>query len=149
LFTDFQAVMTVMTSPPQLNGSFNGYTYLIGRMNSAADTFVWCRIGWSDVALGKCVSGVYSSPWVSTSSTNLAGDQWTFLLGTNASQREFLVIKNGYVQIQYTDTSSSAYGSSNRYVGMSAFADKQRRVGQTYPGQLDLFAAADRQASVT
>ena len=149
LFTDFQAVMTVMTAVPELKGSFNGYTYLLGRMNSASDTFVYCRISDHDVALGKCVSGTFAAPWISESSTNLPGDQWSFLLGTNGSQREFLVIKNGFVQLQYTDTSSSSFGASYRYVGIASFADKQRRTGQTYPGQLDLFAAADRQSSTT
>ena len=149
LFTDFQAVMTVMTAVPQVNGNFSAYTYLLGRMNSAADTFVYCRISDNDVALGKCVSGTYSTPWASYNTTNLAGDQWSFLLGTNSSQREFLVIKNGFVQIQYTDTSSSSFGASYRYVGMAASANQQRRTGQTYPGELDLFAAADRQSSTT
>ena len=149
LFTDFQAVMTVMTAVPELKGSFKGYTYLLGRMNSSANEFVYCRISSNDVAIGKCVAGTFATPWTSESSTNLPGDQWSFLLGTNGSQREFLVIKNGFVQIQYTDTSSSSFGASNRYVGIASFADRQRRTGQTYPGQLDLFAAADRQSSTT
>jgi len=153
LFTGIQAVMAVL-SPPDL-GDSNGtpYTYLLGRMNSAGDTFVYCRISKTNVAVGKCVSGTWYAPWKSQDSTNAGGDQWTFLLGTNGSLSEMVVIKNGYVQIQHTDVTGSATG--NLYVGLASQSSPSRsgslRVGfvQKKPGSFDVWAAADRQSSVT
>ena len=154
LSTGIQAVMTVMTRLPEAGSSLGTpYTYLLGRMNSSGNTFVYCRISRDDVAIGKCVSGTWSTPWTTENSTNAAGDQWTFLLGTNSSLSEMVVIKNGYVQIRYTDTSGAATG--NLYVGMAAAAVPSRSgrrytdFKQAIPAYLDLWAAADRQSSIT
>ena len=154
LATNIQAVMTVMSTPPKRYSlNTDGYTYLLGRMNSSGNTFVYCRIGPKTIAVGKCVSGVWSDPWKTTNTTNLAGDQFTFLLGTNGSLREFLVIKNGYVQVQHTDVTSS--DTTGLYVGLASAAQAgyplyylSSASGQVVPGQLDLFAAADRQSAI-
>jgi len=154
LTTNIQAVMTVMSTPPK-RYSFNtdGYTYLLGRMNSSGNTFVYCRIGPYDIAVGKCVSGTWSSPWKTTQVKNIAGEQFTFLLGTNADLREFVVIKNGYVQVQHTDVTSS--DTTGLYVGLASAAQAGYPLyslfgsaGQVVPGELDLFAAADRQSAI-
>jgi len=157
LFTDFQAVMTVVSAYPKSNSRSQSYTYLVGRANSNAlssATFVYLRIGINSLALGKCVAGTFAAPWVEQSTTNVPGDQISFLLGTNSSQRNFIVVQNGFAVINHTDTTSSNFGASYRYAGVvnAAAADvtalASRRT-QIAPASLDLFAAADRQSSTT
>jgi len=157
LFTDFQAVMTVVSAYPKSNSRSQSYTYLVGRANSNAlssATFVYLRIGINSLALGKCVAGTFAAPWVEQSTTNVPGDQISFLLGTNSSQRNFIVVQNGFAVINHTDTTSSDFGASYRYAGVvnAAAADltalASRRT-QIAPASLDLFAAADRQSSTT
>ena len=157
LFTDFQAVMTVLSAYPKSNSRSQSYTYLVGRANSNAlssATFVYLRIGINSLALGKCVAGTFAAPWVEQSTTNVPGDQISFLLGTNSSQRNFIVVQNGFAVINHTDTTSSNFGASYRYAGVvnAAAADvtalASRRT-QIAPASLDLFAAADRQSSTT
>jgi hypothetical protein len=157
LFTDFQAVMTVVSAYPQLNTRGEPYTYLVGRADSNAltsATFVYLRIGRNSLALGKCVSGTFATPWVEQSTTNVAGDQISFLLGTNASQRNFIVVQNGFAVINHTDSTSSDFGASYRYVGVVNSATVNptalpTRRSQFASASLDLFAAADRQSSTT
>jgi len=152
LFTDFQAVMTVVSQYPGYNTRSSAYTYLVGRANSNAlssATFVYLRIGYNELALGKCVAGTFATPWVTQSTTNVFGDQISFLLGTNASQRQFIVVQNGFAVINHTDTTGSDFGASYRYVGVINSAGTVRSRSQLASGSLDLFAAADRQPSTT
>jgi hypothetical protein len=156
LFTDFQAVMTVVSAYPQSDTRSPAYTYLVGRANSnqlSTATFVYVRIGINSLALGKCVAGTFATPWVVQNTTNVPGDQISFLLGTNSSQRNFIVVQNGFAVINHTDTTSSDYGASFRYVGLVNSCGVDNGVGsrraQVVPASLDLFAAADRQSSTT
>ena len=156
LFTDFQAVMTVVSKYPTKVFNPSNFTYLVGRANSNAlssATFVYLRISNNQLALGKCVSGTFNSPWVTVSTTNVAGDQISFLLGTNAGQLNFIVVQNGFAVINHTDTTSSDYGSGFRYVGVINNGVPGKRVpggvSSISPASLDLFAAADRQSSTT
>jgi hypothetical protein len=157
LFTDFQAVMTVISAYPEANSRGEPYTYLVGRANTNAltsATFVYLRIGRNSLALGKCVAGTFATPWVEQSTTNVPGDQISFLLGTNASQRNFIVVQNGFAVINHTDSTSSDFGASYRYVGVVNSATINPRAVparsiQFAPASLDLFAAADRQSSTT
>jgi hypothetical protein len=157
LFTDFQAVMTVVSAYAQLNTRAEPYTYLVGRANTNAltsATFVYLRIGRNSLALGKCVAGTFATPWVEQATTNVPGDQISFLLGTNASQRNFIVVQNGFAVINHTDSTSSDFGASYRYVGVVNSATINptalpARGSQFAPSSLDLFAAADRQSSTT
>jgi hypothetical protein len=157
LFTDFQAVMTVISAYPQANSRGEPYTYLVGRANTNAltsATFVYLRIGRNSLALGKCVAGTFATPWVEQSTTNVPGDQISFLLGTNASQRNFIVVQNGFAVINHTDSTSSDFGASYRYVGVVNSATVNptalpSRRSQFASASLDLFAAADRQSSTT
>jgi hypothetical protein len=157
LFTDFQAVMTVVSKYPTKIYSPSNFTYLVGRANSnglSSATFVYLRISTNQLALGKCVSGTFNAPWVTMETTNVIGDQISLLLGTNASQRNFIVVQNGFAVINHTDTTSSDYGSGFRYVGVINNAAPGGRVPggvllQKTPASLDLFAAADRQSSTT
>ena len=156
LFTDFQAVMTVVSSYPTKVLNSSNFTYLVGRANSNAlssATFVYLRISNKELALGKCVSGTFNAPWVTVATTNVAGDQISLLLGTNASQRNFIVVQNGFAVINHTDTTSSDYGSGFRYVGVINNGVPGKRTYSGFspitPASLDLFAAADRQSSTT
>jgi len=150
-------VMTVVSAYPKSNTRSQSYTYLVGRANSNAlssATFVYLRIGINSLALGKCVVGNFATPWVEQSTTNVPGDQISFLLGTNSSQRNFIVVQNGFAVINHTDTTGSDFGAGYRYAGVvnAAAADltalASRRT-QIAPASLDLFAAADRQSSTT
>lgn len=151
LATDYQAVFCVMSQPPQAPRlGDDAYTYLIGRMNSDSDTFVYCRIGNNDLAVGKTSGGTWASPWQTIAISTAPGDQWTFLLGTDDDDRQFLVKQNGVTRIDHTDTSSSAFGADYRYVGVGAQAGNRAILiipftDQTKPGELDLWSAADRQ----
>jgi hypothetical protein len=149
--------MTVVSAYPQLNSRGEPYTYLVGRANTNAltsATFVYLRIGRNSLALGKCVAGTFATPWVEQSTTNVPGDQISFLLGTNASQLNFIVVQNGFAVINHTDSTSSDFGASYRYVGVVNSATINptalpSRRSQFAPASLDLFAAADRQSSTT
>jgi hypothetical protein len=156
LFTDFQAVMTVIAAYPQSDTRSPAYTYLVGRADTSAlssATFVYVRIGINSLALGKCVAGTFAAPWVVQNTTNVPGDQISFLLGTNSSQRNFIVVQNGFAVINHTDSTSSDFGASFRYVGVVNSCGVDNGVGsrraQVVPASLDLFAAADRQSSTT
>jgi hypothetical protein len=152
LFTDFQTVMTVVAAYPGSNTRSSAYTYLVGRADTNAlssATFVYLRISANELALGKCVAGTFSTPWVTQNTTNVAGDQISFLLGTNASQRNFIVVQNGFAVINHTDTTSSSFGSGFRYVGVINACGTVRDRTQVSSASLDLFAAADRQSSTT
>ena len=156
LFTDFQAVMTVVSQYPTKVFNPSNFTYLVGRADSnvlSSATFVYLRISNNQLALGKCVAGTFQTPWVTQATTNVAGDQISFLLGTNAGQLNFIVVQNGFAVINHTDTTSSDYGSGFRYVGVINNGVPGSRVPGGYksisPASLDLFAAADRQSSTT
>ena len=156
LFTDFQAVMTVVSKYPTQVFNPSNFTYLVGRANSNAlssATFVYLRISNNQLALGKCVSGTFNAPWVTVATTNVAGDQISLLLGTNAGQLNFIVVQNGFAVINHTDVTSSSYGSGFRYVGVINNGVPGKRTYSGFsaitPASLDLFAAADRQSSTT
>jgi hypothetical protein len=157
LSTEFQAVMTILSTNPQSALTNNGFNYLFARMNSSKTTFIWVRIGTFDIKVGNCVSGSISDPtswntfWDKQTTKNVAGDQIVLLCGTNASRHNFIVLKNGYSQIDYTDTTSSPYNPATYgYVGMGARAEfRLAPPFQTMPGNIDVFAAADRQPSTT
>ena len=169
LATDYQAVLMVTSTPVQAPylGS-QAYTYLIARCDAAGQNFIWARIGVDSVAVGETVSGTWATAWDSESVTTNAGDQWTFLVGTDSDDRQLIVKQNGVVRLNYTDTSSSALcsdahatvadhdGSCTRYyyTGIaSAAADRAILIipllDQTVPAEVDLWAAADRLATST
>lgn len=151
LATDYQAVFVVMSEPPEdpYIGA-DAYTYLIARANATADTFVWARIGNNDLAVGKTVSGTWNSPWVTVSTTTNPGDQWSFLVGTDVDDRQMIVKQNGVARITHTDSTSSDMGASYRNTGLGSLAGDRAVLiipflDQTRPGELDLWAAADRE----
>lgn len=151
LATDYQAVFVVMAEPPEdpYIGA-DAYTYLVARSNSAGTTFVWARIGNNDLAIGKTVSGTWNSPWATVSTTTNPGDQWSFVVGTDTDDRQMIVKQNGVARLTHTDTSSSDMGSSNRHCGLASLAGDRAVLiipflNQTRPGEIDLWAAADRE----
>jgi len=147
LATDYQIVYVVMAEPvqaPSLGG--DAYTYLIGRCDDAGTTFVFARIGNTDLAVGKVTAGSWPDPWETVEATTTRGDQWAFIIGTSTDDRKFIVKQNGITRLAFTDTSSSAMGASYRRVGVGALAaGRNLALSQTVPGELDLWAAADRQ----
>lgn len=151
LATDYHAVFVVMSEPPE-NPYIGGdaYTFLIARSNSAGDTYVWARIGNNDLAVGKTVSGTYNSPWATVSTTTNPGDQWSFVVGTDTDDRQMIVKQNGVARLTHTDSTSSDMGSGFRYCGLAAQAGDRAVLiipflDQTRPGEIDLWAAADRE----
>lgn len=145
LATDYQIVFVVMAEPvqdPSLGG--DAYTYLVARCDDAGTTFVWVRIGNNDLAIGKTVGGTFADPWNTVDTTTAAGDQWSWFVGTNVDDRQFIVKQNGIPRLTLTDTSSSAMGSGYRRAGVGAQAAARNLLTQTVPGELDLWAAADR-----
>lgn len=144
LATDYQALFTVVSKPAEAPSfGSDAYTYLLARMNSASDTFVYCRIGRTNIEVGKRDSGTWTA-WTNVSITANAGDQFTFIVGTTTDDREVIVRQNGITRLTYTDT-SSAMGTDYRHVGLaSQCAERNFLTDQTRPGELDVWSAADR-----
>lgn len=152
LATDYQTVYVVMATPPE--GPYIGndaYTYLIARSDAAGTTFIWARIGNNDLTVGKTTAGSWSSPLVTpVSITTNRGDQWSFLVGTSTDDRQLIVKQNGVVRLTHTDTTSSPFGASYLHTGLASLAGDRAVfiipfLDQTRPGELDIWAAADRQ----
>jgi hypothetical protein len=148
LATDYQSVAVVVTKAPEPSGG-GGFaqTFLLARSNSAATEFVWALISSASVQVGKYVSGTASS-WASQSVTVKAGDQFTFIVGTSTDDRQVIVKQNGVVRITHTDTTSSSFGASYRYVGLSSIAVGTSTT-QLAPAELEVWSAADRLPATT
>lgn len=154
LATDYQIVVVLLGLPPQ-NPSLgsDAYTYLLARMNSAGNTYLYCRIGNNDLQIGKRNAGTWSA-WATITITLQAngGNQIAFIVGTDVDDREIVVRQNGIAlplsgpgSTSYIDTSGSAMGAEYRYVGMaSQAAERNVFTDQTKPAELELWAAADR-----
>jgi len=154
LGTDYQAVFAVVSTPPESPLGEDAYLYLLGRMNAAGTEFVYARIGNNDLTIGNVTAGTprttvpWGGVWQSVSITANPGDQFSLYLGgydgTSNNPLYFVVKQNGINRLSYTDT-SSAYGSSNLYCGIAAYAaNRFFNLTQTAPGAIDLWAAADR-----
>ena len=147
LATDYQSVAVVVSKAPESSAS----TLMIARCDSAATEFVWAVIGSAVVRVGKFVSGT-SSVWASQSVTVSAGDQFTFIVGTSTDDRQVILKQNGVVRITHTDSTSSSFGASYRYVGLSSIAVGGTSRGfavQFAPAELEVWSAADRLAATT
>lgn len=142
LNTDYQAVSVVISAPAEPATGSGASTILIARSNAAATTFVFALIGRTSVLVGKFVSGS-SSVWVTQSVTVEAGDVFTFIVGTDADDRQVILKQNNVPRITHTDTTSSAFGSDYRYVGLSSIA-VGTTTSQIAPAQLEVWSAADR-----
>jgi len=154
LATDYQTVLALVSTPPESPLGEDAYLYLLGRMNADGTEFVYARIGNNDLALGKVTSSTrndvpWGGVWQSLSIAVNQGDQFVFYLGgfdgTSNNPRYFVLKQNGITRLSYTDTSSSAYGTSNRYCGVAAYAGNRfLNLTQTSPGAIDMWSAADR-----
>ena len=142
LATDYQSVAVVVAKAPEPSTGSGSSTLLIARCNSAATEFVWAFIGAASVGVGKFASGA-SSLWMSQSVTVKAGDLFTFIVGTSTNDRQVIVKQNGVVRITHTDTTSSSFGASYRYVGLSSIA-VGTTVTQVAPSEIEVWSAADR-----
>lgn len=142
LSTDYHAILTVVSALPQkarLLGS-EARIYLCGRMDSAGTTFVYAFLAYNTVGIGKCVGGTFTD-FDDAAITLAAGDQITFLAGTNTDDCQFIVKQNGVTRLSVTETTS--FGASYRNVGVGAKA-ANRVIGQTVSADLEMWAAADR-----
>jgi hypothetical protein len=151
LATDYQSVAVVIGYRPTTSSTTSASTLLIARCNSAATEFVWAAINAAAVQVGKFASGT-SSLWASQSVTVNAGDQFTFIVGTSTSDRQVILKQNGVVRITHTDSTSSSFGASYRYVGVSSSAvgGTSRGVATQFtPAELEVWSAADRLAATT
>ncbi|WP_293308899.1 hypothetical protein [Mycolicibacterium sp.] len=145
LATDYQVVFTILGKPPEAPSlGADAYTYLLARMNAAADTYLYCRIGNNDLQIGKRDGGSWSA-WSTVDISTNPGDQFAFVVGTSVDDREVVVRQNGIARLTYTDTSASAMGADYRFVGLaSQAAERNVYTDQTKPAELELWAAADR-----
>lgn len=147
LTTDYQMVICVMAEPVQATSlGTDASSYLTARMNPAGTTFLWASIGRNSVSVGKTVNGTWSDPWFTSSITSSRGDTWMLIVGTPTDDRQILLKQNGVTRISWTDVTASAMGAGFRSVGLGAMAaDRNLITGQTKPGELDVWIAADRQ----
>ncbi|PJE24727.1 MAG: hypothetical protein CK431_04295, partial [Mycobacterium sp.] len=101
-------------------------TYLIGRVNSARDTFVYALVMNNWVALGCYVGGVVTGLVGATPVAGLAsGGTLRLVLGdpTSLSPYAMQVTYNGTPVITYTDSAHvSQLGPSNTYVGLQMYS---------------------------
>lgn len=143
--TDVQVVTVVMPlavqAPPLLGQK--SHLRLLGRVNSALDTYVYAQITDDEVELGYSVSGS-ETVWASTSTATQDGDVWDWLVGTGANNYYFRLRRNGIVVLDYDDTANSSQkGSGYRSVGFEMHAASRGVLGQTSPGTMAVFSADD------
>jgi hypothetical protein len=152
LATDIQGIRMLVSTRPQSGGGStswsalngNSYNTLLGRMNAAQDCAVFARIGRSAVGIGAIVSGS-ETILGGTALTVADGDVWTLLLGTDASDREFLLKQNGVVRLAVTDSGAvSQMGGAYRYAGLASEASANLFT-QWDTGAVDAWSAVDRQ----
>jgi len=155
LTTRYQLVVALMSAPPQPPfGGGQAYNMLRGRVNAAQDTYVYAAIFDNMVQIGCVVSGT-GTLFNQVALTPATGDVWAFYLGTDDDDREFVLKRNDIVIWSGVDSGavSQVDDTDYLYVGHTAHAH-DRGAGippfvipfatQTVPGNLDIWAAADR-----
>lgn len=156
LTTDYQAVQLILATAPQHPDIFGGqaYNWLFARSNSAADTFVYARIGYNTLKVGCYISGTDTtmptagSTPQSISLTATDGDVFQLIVGTDVDDYEFIVKRNGVIVWRDIDnTNVSSMGASNYYVGMAEACNGRLVFTQTVPGEVTGWSAADRLAT--
>ena len=151
LATDYQSILVIIGELPEQTQFLgqDAHTYLVARMNSAGDTFVFMWISWNKIGLGKCVSGDYTF-WSDTEQeVELApGEQLEFIVGTDVNPCQFIIKQSGLVRS--TATKTTDYGSGYRFTGVGAQATlKSLGFDQHVPAELEAWAASDRLSSRT
>jgi len=150
LATDYQVVSCVIgtvPSVPAVSEADPPWTYLIGRCNSAGDTFVWVRFNDVKIQLGYTASGVFTAfPGAEVDRSGWSsGAEIEFFVGTDDDDRDFVVKANGLTVLEYTDSADvSALGGSYRYPGLAASAVGYSVFTQLAPPSLSAWAASDR-----
>lgn len=118
--TDYQ-VITATLGPLNDIASGNVATFLIGRVNSARDTYVYATFLGASVSFGFVVSGTPTSVAVAAVSGIATGGTLKMILGDPSSSSPYAmqVTYNGTPVITYTDSAHvSQLGASYRYVGL-------------------------------
>ncbi|AQT81957.1 hypothetical protein B1R94_25920 [Mycolicibacterium litorale] len=146
--TDYQVISTVMSLRPA--DPFLGaeaFSYLLGRVNPAIDTFVAGQIRCAGAGVVGYVSG---TPTVLASNpvTVGNGDSWDFYVGDaiTSDPYKFVLVRNGVPVVTANDTSMvTQYGPGYRSVGLGMqAADRTIFTGQTSPGAMVVFSADDQ-----
>lgn len=157
LTTRYQVVMALLSQPPVPPfGGGQAVNELRGRVNAAQDAFVFLALTESGFRVGCQVSGsdtIFADVFPVPVAT---GDLWALYLGTDDSDYEFIVKRNGSEVYRYTDTGaiSQVDDTDYLYTGLTAYAADRSTPGifgilspftaQTAPAALDVWAAADR-----
>ena len=158
LATDYPAVLVVLAAPVEspwvgLARGPDAWTYLIARSNSSATTFVYARLGFDSLQVGcNPVSGDWT-PGPTVPSTIKAGDQWVLMVGTSTDPLEVIVKQNGITRVgpgsgvTYIATDTIA-AQEFRHVGVGSLAvERNFFLDQTRPAEIEVWSAADRQAT--
>jgi hypothetical protein len=145
--SDYQKVGAAYATIPSTNflGLWRSYNYLYGRMNTAGNSYVYAKIGASDLELGCYVSGSKTVFSTLSGFKFKPGSAYWLECGTSGGARIFRIWQNNIVILTYTDASSiSQLGASNRSVGLGATA-----ATNTYlPAQVSAFAFYDNVPAV-
>ena len=156
LATDYQASQIVVSKRPEVGGNNPNwdapggtpYNLMLLRANEAQDSAVYARVGRQRVHVGYIVGGSWTN-LRSELSTTADGDNWTFLVGTDEEDRRFILKRNGVPVIDVVDDDAgSQLGEDYRFAGIGAECAAGFFV-QVAPGEIDAWAAADRQPSNT
>jgi hypothetical protein len=122
--TDYQ-VITATLGPLNDLASGQAVTYLIGRVNSARDTYIYAVIQPTGISLVAVVSGVATTFAAVSVPTLSTGGTIKMILGDPSSSSPYAmqVLYNGTPVITYTDSSHvSQLGASYRYVGLQMYS---------------------------
>ena len=156
LTTDYQSVQLILATRPQTPNILGAeaYNWLFARSNSAADTFVYARIGYNKLKVGCYVSGTDTtmptagSTPQSISLTANPGDVFQLIVGTDNDDYEIIVKRNDIIVWQDIDnTNVTSMGGSYLYVGLAEACHDRAIFTQTIPGEVTGWSAADRLAT--
>ncbi|OYN80413.1 DUF7257 domain-containing protein [Mycolicibacterium sphagni] len=151
LATSTQRIRLVISTLPWTASAGGApVNYACGRVNAACDSYVYARYNNNGALRLGCVSAGTDTEFNTVSFNPALGNTIDLYLGTDNSDRQFLVRRNGVdVMPPYTDTAGiSAMGPSNLFVGLGAMAtDRNVFTEQSIPGGIGAWGAIDRQAT--
>jgi len=124
--TDYQVVSMVMNTANQINGANtsyieagSGFNYLVARVNSAADTCVYAKIGFGHAVLACVVSGS-QTVFTTVNHTAVMNATYELQVGNPLDTDPYFIALycNGTTIASYDDSGHvSQYGSSYRLAG--------------------------------
>lgn len=138
--SDYQKVGAAFATLPSTNflGGWNSYNYLYARMNAAADTYVYAKLGSGSLQLGCVVDGTQTVFSTNTTFKFKPGTAYWLEAGTTGGVRIFRVWENSRIIMTYTDASAiSQLGHRHVGMGVTSFSDTYR------PAEVSSFAFYD------